>query len=203
MERPLTAQTLNEARYFLEVTPCPACGHGPLTPDPVPPPAPDCPVTVIAVCAHCHAGQPFSFQCLHQLPPTGIDSEIINPTDQPSRLLDLGQWMSLFYSLVGLAARQNVPIVTRRLGYQAALCLSEALKFYRPGEELPPAEAFFRPDSHAAFRHAPENFARSRLLSLRGRLPSQDRMAQRLRVDQTPAPRRWYQFWKPKPPTSS
>ena len=147
MERLLTAQTINEARYFLEVTPCPACGRGPLTPEPAPAPEPGRPVAVIAVCAHCRAGHPFTFLCLHSLPPVGVDSEIINPTDQPSRLLDLGQWMCLFYSLIGLAAGQRVPIITRRLGYQAALCLGEALKFYPPGEELPPAEAFFRPDS--------------------------------------------------------
>lgn len=198
MERPLTAQTFNEARYFLEVTPCPACGHGPLTPEPTPPPTPECPISLVAVCARCRAGQPFTFLCLHPLPASGVESEVINPTDRPSMLIDLGQWMGLFYSLIGLAARQSVPIITRRLGYQAALCLSEALKFYRPGEELPPPEAFFREDSRATFRKAPEKFTRSSLLGLRERLPSPDRMADRLRADLTPAPRRWYQFWRPR-----
>ncbi|MCY2929741.1 MAG: hypothetical protein NTV86_09665 [Planctomycetota bacterium] len=196
MERPLSAQTFNEARYYLEVTPCPSCGRGPLTPEPGPRPPANLPVPVNAVCSHCRSTHSFVFLCRHELPPTGVDSEIINPTDRPGDLLDLGQWLSLFYSLIGLAGRQGVPIIARRLGYQASLCLSEALKFYRPGEELPPAEAFFHPDSQAAFRNAPEKFTRTRLLGLRDRLPSPDRMADRLRADEAPAPRRWYQFWK-------
>jgi len=200
MESPLQARTFNEARYFLEVTPCPGCGNGPLTPEPSPRPKADQPVTVTAVCGHCHGAHPFTFLCLYELPAEGIESEIINPTDEPSRLIDLGHWMSLFYSLIGIAGHLSDPAVTRRLGYQAALCLSEALKFYAPDEQLPPTEAFFTPDSQAAFRNAPENFARSRLLAMRDRLPALDRMADRIRHGQSRTPRRWWQFWKPGNP---
>lgn len=197
MESPLQAWTFNEARYYLEVTPCPSCANGPLTPEPAPLPAPRQSVTVVAVCGHCRGQHPFTFLCEFPLPASGPEAEVINPTDDPSRIIDLGHWLSLSYSLIGVAGHQSDPLLGRRLGYQAALCLSEALKFYHPGEELPPTEAFFSPTSQSAFRQAPERFARARLLALRSRLPSLDRTAPPL-LPSAPRPRRWYQFWKPQ-----
>jgi hypothetical protein len=98
---------------------------------------------------------------------------VVNPTDEPSRILDVGQWILLFRMSLEAADKEVDKVLARRLGIEAAQCLEEALKFYdEVDNDLPPPEAFFDEASRERFRDAPEQFSRRRLIELRSKLPS-------------------------------
>jgi len=194
MTEPLRAHTYNESRYYLMVTPCGACGKGPWQIDAAEGPGPaDAAVAIRAHCRQCNATREFRFICEFQTPEG--DAEALNPSDQPSRIIDLGQWLSLFYLLVESAAKEEVPSATRRTGYRAALCLAEALKFYGD-DELPPPSAFFTETSARAFREHPEKFAKQKLRDMQSKLPPIAKMARRVARDGEPPRRKWWRFWR-------
>ena len=93
------------------------------------------------------------------------------------------------------AAAQSNPAESRRLGYEAAQCLEEALKFYRDDNDLPPPEAFLREQSRQQLRERPNLFARSRLINLRARLPTLTEMEERLASSGPGRPRKWWKLW--------
>ena len=190
----LSARTLNEVRCFFLVQRCGACGKGPLT---APLPAGGGyrgPLTVAARCQGCHHEQAYDFTVEQAVGSQRPASDVINPTDEPSRIIDLAGWLGLFYMLLTLADRQEAP-GRRLLGHQAALCLGEALKFYGD-DELPAVSAFFSDESQQAFREHPEKFARQRLRDMQAKLPSLSAMQERLVQDRRATRRRWWQFWR-------
>lgn len=197
MHRPLRAHTFNEVRYYLMVSPCGSCGKGPWEIGDVGGnPGGELQGSVPARCRHCDAEREFAFSCEFDLPSRGVEAEAINPGDEPSEIIDLGQWLSLFYLLIESAASERSEPATRRDGYRASLCLEEALKFYEGDDELPPDSAFFSPRSMAARREHAENFAREKLRNMQAKLPSPGAMRRRIRRDQSIAKRRWWQFWR-------
>ena len=109
----------------------------------------------------------------HTVPP-------INPTDEPSRIIDVAGWLTL-YTVISEAAQAAAStarttderIIARQMLIQAAQCLDEALCFYDADNDLPPEEAFFRTESRQQFRERPELFTRQRLIELRAELPVQ------------------------------
>ena len=98
---------------------------------------------------------------------------VVNPTDEPSRILDVGQWIMLSRMLLEAGSKEAEKGRARRLGIEAAQCLEEALKFYDElDNDLPPPEALFDDASRERFRDAPEQFSRRRLIELRSKLPT-------------------------------
>jgi len=196
MDEPLQAHTFNEARYYLMVTACGACGHGPWEIDSSEPPGGAAgPIAVKAHCARCGDERTFRFSCEFRSPSSGPESEQINPTRSPSRIVDLAQWLSLFYLLIERAASADGKVDARRGGFRAALCLAEALKFYGD-DELPAESAFFSETSLVVFREHPEKFARQKLRDLRAKLPAIGVMARNIARDGRARPKRWWQFWR-------
>lgn len=196
MDQPLPAHTFNEAKLYLAVTTCQACGAGPWITGSIAPPTEAAPeITLHAHCHACGAARVFVFRCENSLPADGPQAECINPTAYPSRLIDVRQWLSLFYLLIDEASRETSKPESRLKGYRAALCLEEALKFYGDNE-LPPATAFFSPASAGAFREHPERFARQRLRDLRSKLPSSSLMARNVALDVRAQKPKWWQVWK-------
>lgn len=196
MDEPLRANTFNEVRYYLMVTPCRACGKGPWEIDSTETPSPPDQITTVnAHCKHCRTQQSFTFACENEPQPANADTDCINPTGAPSRIIDLGQWLSLFYLLVESAASEGSRPGARQSGYQAALCLTEALKFYRD-DELPPESAFFSSATAAAFREHPEKFARQKLQDMRAKLPALNVMARHIERDGRTKRRGWWRFWR-------
>jgi hypothetical protein len=120
----------------------------------------------------------------------------INATDEPSRILDVGQWLVLFQVILTAASKEPDRIEARRLGYEAAQCLEEALKFYADND-APPADALFTPRSRRRFEQNPESFSRGRLIDMRSKLPTLGHMERQIT---NPAPRairkKWWQVWK-------
>ena len=196
----LPASTLNEVKYYLMVRPCGGCGKGSWELDESAQIVGDGEGAIDelrtgATCKACGHRETFAFAIDHQLPPEGPAADLINPGDAPSRLIDLAQWLSLFYLLLEKATSQSLPAETRRLSYQASLCLAEALKFYTDNE-LPPESAFFGEATLESFRRHPEKFARQRLRDMQSRLPSKPKMTRRLERDRRVATRKWWQFWR-------
>jgi len=196
MDRPLDAHTLNEVQYYLTVTPCGRCGKGPLVMETSGVPAgADRSAAVETHCKQCGEKRSFTFRCEYEVPPDEPESHCINPTNSPSRIIDLAQWLSLFYMLVESAASAPAKPDTRRTGYKAALCLAEALKFYG-ADELPPESAFFSPATAQAFRDHPEKFTRQRLRDMQAKLPALPKMARKVARDRQTAKRKWWRFWR-------
>jgi len=193
---PLEAHTFNEVCYYLAVTSCQACGKGPWEIDhsELPDPATRT-TTVEAHCRNCAGRRSFAFTCRHDSPREGPEAETINPLAEPSRIIDLAQWLSLFYLLAESAAADAAPTATRQKGYQMALCLAEALKFYGD-DELPPESAFFTAATADIFRRHPERFARQKLRDIQAKLPSLSAMAQRLDRERRATKKRWWRFWQ-------
>lgn len=196
--QPLCAHSWAEAHMYLKVTPCPNCSRGPWEITSEQPPTES--LTLLARCLHCRTEKKFLFECAGA-PPGPEDSpdlpiELINPTPEPSRIIDLGQWLSLFYMLVEKASSTG-GAESRRGGFQAAQCLDEALKFYTEDDELPPTSAFFVKASRQAFAEHPEKFARQRLRDMRNKLPDLRIMAKRIARDAgEKKPKHWWQFRK-------
>ncbi len=200
---PIKVHSVAEAYLLLMVTPCAACGKGPF--EAASHEAIDFDGThgrkMLARCKACGGEQTFFFDLgdVDAADAAGTPGlPRINPSDQPSRAIDLAQWLMLFEGIVRAADQTTDRQESRRLGYEAALCLEEALKFYPPGDaEWPDESSFFWDWTLARFREHRHIFARTRLIELRGRLPSLGRMEQSLAGGQArPHKHPWWAFWR-------
>lgn len=195
---PLVAHSLAEAYFYLMATPCAACGAGPLkggeaTGQRRVGDAPT--VSIHAQCACCAARHAFVFalpEGTGLADPSGTAD--VNPTDEPSRLLDVAQWITLAHVIIEAAGRQTDKGQARRLGIEAAQCLEEALKFYEDGNDLPPSRALFHDSSRVRLKESPHLFSRQRLIEMRRKLPSLATM--RTRLAPPPAKRSWWARWR-------
>jgi endogenous inhibitor of DNA gyrase (YacG/DUF329 family) len=170
-DRDLLAHSLAEAYLYLMVTACPTCGKGPLVSSEARVLSQETRLRTAAIsasCRACHAPSEWRFQILHA---TGGGGQL-NPSPQPSRLIDLGQWITLSRIITEAAGRSEDRIQARGFRIQASECLDEALKFFEQDDSRPPATAFFTSESTERFLAHPEQFERSKVLELRDRLPT-------------------------------
>jgi len=202
MSELLNAHTSNEPYYYLQVASCAACGGGPLVPEVEDPPGAATSAgrdrhrsSVRTRCKRCGQEATFHFRWDRDVAADADDSDCINPSQEPSRIIDLGQWVSLYHMFSEFAGAAARPVEARRAARQAALCLAEALKFYRD-EELPPDGAFFWDASSSAYRENPANFARTRLLDLMAMLPAPAHHAPAQPADAHDEPPAWWRFWR-------
>ena len=197
----LRAHSLAELYLYLMVTPCPNCGRGPLAGDPAKSLAggPVGRLSVASTCKSCKHAFDLEFDL-----PAGAVSEpdapmhssnaIINPTDEPSAIIDVAGWITLFRSITQAAADTADKPEARHLGLEAAQCLEEALKFYDADNDLPPDRALFSEQSRQLLRDHPQRFARSRLVGFRSKLPTLDAMQRSLMAgDKARTP--WWKVW--------
>lgn len=200
-DRSLRAHSLAELYLYLMVTPCPNCGRGPLAGDPAQSPAggPTGRLAVASTCKSCK----HTFDLEFDLPADSVPNPdaslhsanaVINPTDEPSAMIDVAGWMTLFRTITQAATDTADKAQARHLGLEAAQCLEEALKFYAYDNDLPPVEAFFSEASRQLLRDHPHRFARSRLVDLRSKLPTLDAMQKSLTAgDKARQP--WWKVW--------
>jgi len=116
------------------------------------------PSAVRAHCKSCNAQRTFHVQWVKAA------------ADQPSEVIDLAQWVGLYFFYADEIGKVDSPSKARAMARRAAQCLGEALKFYGE-EEMPPESAFRKAESVAAFRSNPANFAKTRLRELHAMLP--------------------------------
>ncbi len=188
----LAAHTLKEIDYYLMVTPCSFCGKGPQVIAPGEDPALGESQRVKTRCRHCNQGNSLEVIFSHEKQP---DSELINPTDKPSEIVDLSQWLSVASLLSDEAFADRDNGYPGRKGYQAMLCFCEALKFYEDNE-LPPLEAFFSEATLEIFHEHPEQFARQRLRDMQARLPGPIDLDRTDPTDENRYQSSWWKFWQ-------
>ncbi len=170
----LRAHSVAEADLYFQATSCPKCGSGPVAPahsEEEPAGQGDAIRRVdVGLCASC--GAEIRVVIRIAASPGSSDPTIINPTEGPSRIIDLAQWITLARIFADRSSRTADPKQSRRLNLRAAECLAEALKFYDDPEiDLPPPEAFFCDLSRERFRTHPQQFSRRQLLHERSKLP--------------------------------
>lgn len=192
----LVAHSLAEAYFYLMITPCDGCGKGPLKGSDAVRSGGDSPVLSVeieATCGACNRQSKLRFHLPHG---TGVDEGTglpnVNPTDEPSGIIDAGQWLTLFRVITVKAAETKDKADSRRLGLEAAQCLEEALMFYEEDNDLPPGSACFVESSRRRLADHPQEFSRQRLINLRAKLPSINVMRARAAQDSHPAKRRWW-----------
>ena len=174
----LRAHSVAEADLFFQAINCPKCGSGPVaSAHSEEEPAGQGGATRradVGLCASCGSELRFDFQISLSRHPD--EPTLINPTDEPSRIIDLAQWITLARVFVDRSSKTADPRQARRLNLRAAECWGEALKFFDdPDNDLPPPEAFFCELSRERFRKHPGQFSRQQLLHERSKLPSSPR----------------------------
>jgi len=196
-EHSLVAHSLGEAYYYVMVQRCAHCGDGALVGGDgrrLPDEGGSVRVDIDAVCQGCAAATLFSFR----LPDDSSLSRtsgptLISTTNEPSGLIDVAQWITLFRVAAEAAATETDKQAARLKGIEAAQCLEEALKFYDdPENDLPPESALLSDESRRRFREHPEQFSRRRLVELRAKLPAMHVMQRTARVART---KPWWRFW--------
>lgn len=184
-----------EAYLCLMVRRCPVCDHGPLearadlTKVSSGEGGWDLPTT----CPTCGHDEPLTFQIEPEPTPEQAASNWINPTKERSRAIDLLGWLTIYRSILTASQKETDKTEFRKLAIECAQCLDEALKFYEPDNELPNENAFYREESLTRFRDRPQQFARSRWLHERSKLPT---VVFRNVDSPTTGRRRWWQFWR-------
>lgn len=171
----LNAHSIEEIRLYLKIAGCDRCGKARRWRlEENPPPTVPGNVIIAWDCPACGAKshEDFAIEQGEHAAKSGYPPPI-NSTEDRSRLIDAGQWITLAQLLMQEAKGGKDKSRARMLNLQAGQCYDEALKFYDDAEnELPPAEAFFTKGSQARFRDAPQQFARSRLIGERAKLPT-------------------------------
>ncbi len=192
---PIPVHSVAEAYLYLMAEPCPACHRGALaqTRDLTKAGGAASSWTLATRCGSCNAAETLQFDIEPAPSRDQAQSSRINPTSEPSKAIDLLGWLSLFQSILGAAGKATDKAEGRQLAIEAAQCLDEAFKFYSPGEELPPPEAFFTEASRQRFASHPQQFARSRWRERRLKLPDADAKTMAAAADR---PRRWWRFWR-------
>ena len=207
MDDPLPVHSVTEACLYLLATPCSKCGRGPLSlPGGSPTGIAEPPrglqwaeqqgsFEIDAACQSCGARARMAFSLPGgSQPGDQLQAPVINTTGEPSRILDVAQWITLYRMLVDAGGRDADQVHARRLAVRAAQCLEEAMKFYDdPENDLPPPEAFFSNASRERFRESPEQFSRQRLIELRAKLPGATALRSEAQVVEK---RPWWRWWR-------
>ncbi len=192
--KPLSAHSILEARLYVMLQVCPECEAGPLEVadqnteerhiDDV--------IRLDCACPGCGEKEAYRFR-IDSRWAAASEPPLINPADEPSKLIDVAQWLTLYHTLLARSKEAPDRTASRTEAYQAALCIAEALKFYEPDNDLPPASAFFSDQAREQARAHPAFFARDKLLSLQSGLP--DLRASQA-VTSSKSARKWWKFWQ-------
>ena len=163
---------------------------------------------VAATCSACGTRRTFRF---HLDAHGGSKGPIrqVNPTAEPSRALDVVEWMTLAEFYLGRIEQLTESVRKAQSLLDARQCLEEALKFYRPRDDGPPASALWSDASRRKVAEGAKTFRRTTVEAMLDRLPPLERLRQADSLDQKTFEktvrerakarrrRRWWQFWKP------
>jgi len=192
--KPLLAHSILEAYLYVMLQVCPKCAAGSLevADQSTEEHHLDDLIRLDCACPECGEKAVFRFR-IDSRRAAASEPPLINPTDQPSKLIDVAQWLTLYHVLLARSKEASDRTASRGQAYQAALCIAEALKSYEPDNDLPPASAFFSDQAREQARAHPAFFARDKLLSLQSGLP--DLRATQAVTGSKSAPK-WWKFWQ-------
>lgn len=192
----LPVHSLGEAHLYVSVTLCPSCGRGNARPFETHQDSDD--MVMQVRCVECAAERTLRFTLTEGQWPQGDapDRGRINPTAEPSAIIDVAQWLTLFQIILDSAGKAADRETARELGYEAAQCLEEALKFYSADSDDPPADAFFSETTRQRFAEHPLHYRRGRLIAMRHKLPTLKRMEKQLDGAGGAGGKSWWRFWR-------
>ncbi len=162
---------------------------------------------VAATCFTCGARRTFPFQLDTHGGPKGPIRQV-NPTAEPSRALDVAEWMGLAKFYLGRIEQLTESVRRAQSLLDARQCLEEALKFYGPHDDAPPASALWSDESRRTAADQADTFRRSTIETMLDRLPPLDRLRQADSLDQKAfergvkerakarVGRKWWQVWR-------
>ena len=162
---------------------------------------------VEAQCFKCKARRTLHFVLDSHGGPKGPVRQV-NPTADPSRALDVAEWMDLAQFYLGRIDRLKDPVERTQSLLDARQCLEEAMKFYGPSDEVPPASALWSEAGRAKASARPDTFRREAIAAMLQRIPATERLRQADKPDQREfekgvrqlakerVGRRWWQFWR-------
>jgi hypothetical protein len=153
------ARTRDEARLYLDLTPC-ECGavdadwqHATGVQDG------DLVSVYDATCEQCGVDREYAFG----LPAKETAGEFPNfGADEPSQLIDAGRWIALADQLAG-ALPPDDPQTTVHAMRIAVAAVDEVIKFVPPHQDAVPPSAFWTPEGRAVYDANPGRFHRRRL----------------------------------------
>ncbi len=208
-------RSLAEACLCVMVRTCEACGEGPLrAAGPIAYDGAAAVLRIPVVCGACGRQATLVFGADRSAMPESLPERLpdvrslpaeeagwaICPGDEPSQVVDVPGWVTLF-TMLSEAAREGAhrrdagatphrletgatpdtaaghggPALqasgVRRLNMLAGCCLDEALKLFDADNDVPPEDAFFSEASRRQFHDRPERFTRQRIIDLRSQLP--------------------------------
>jgi hypothetical protein len=191
----LAANSIVEAYLCVLIRPCTVCQHGACEPS-LPQRLDSEWVRIVGACQNCGANSAYDFlsgEPLRDIDPIS-DVQPLNSSGRPSRILDVGQWLTLAELMLRQA--DGSPDAQERLWrrHRAAECMDEALRLYPPGAELPGDQPSLTDSTRGALRDRPEKFLRERILARRAELPTLEAY-QRVGREQNGRRRPWWKFW--------
>jgi hypothetical protein len=147
----MLARTIAEARLYMDLQPCEACGYLGFTGSGA---AARGVIRFSGPCPRCRADREFTFR----MPDKVFDGF---GGDAPSELLDPSEWLVV----ADLAAR-HAPVPDAADYTLAAAAIDEVLKFIPSGADAVPPEALHTATGRAAYEQEPGRFRRSRLAAV-------------------------------------
>ena len=160
---------------------------------------------VEAACFKCKSRRSFEF--IFDTPPSPTEAiRQINPTADPSRALDVAEWMDLAQFYLGRIKRLKKPLDRAQSLLDARQCIEEALKFYQADSEDPPAEALWSDAGRAKVAANPQAYRRSSLQAMLEKIPPMERLREADAMEQKDFKRGlkelakkrvpWWKFWR-------
>jgi len=207
-EGAVSVHSAQEEYFYLMVHPCPCGGPWIGQSQHVEKTTPGLRHHVTARCARCSTERTFPFDLVSAAgatAPTAVRE--INPTDEPSRALDVAEWMHLARFYLERIERLQDAVSRAQSLLDARQCLEEAMKFYGPGDDAPPAGALWSDASRKRVAEHPDAYRRSSLVAMLDRMPPMkdlrraDAMEQKafekaVRQEAVKRTGKWWQFWK-------
>lgn len=166
---PLVARSNAEAHLYMELHPCDTCGEMEYAP----------PSSVMVVdgdvvsrfagpCPACGAPREFTFR-LPARPAFPDPDEPSFGADEPSELIDAGEWLWLAEVIASAIPAQPAGLSEEEREQArfdlrtAAAAVGEAMKFLPAGADEVPVEALWHDRGRYVYREAPSRFRRHRL----------------------------------------
>jgi hypothetical protein len=147
----MQARTIAEARLYMDLQPCQACGYLGFTGSGQ---AVRAMVRFAGLCPRCKAAREFIFR----MPDKTFEGF---GGDAPSELLDPGEWL-----VVADLATRHAPAPAAADYALAAAAIDEVLKFIPSGADAVPPQALHTVTGRAAYEQEPGRFLRSRLAAV-------------------------------------
>lgn len=162
---------------------------------------------VTARCFKCKTQRTFHFQLdAHGGPKDPIRQ--VNPTAEPSRAIDVAEWLDLAQFYLGRIDRLEKPTEKAQSLLDARQCLEEAVKFYGPGDEQVPGGALWSDASRRKAEKKADLFRRATIQAMLDRIPAMERLRKADSLEQKEfekavrdrakerVGRKWWQFWR-------